>query len=95
MGMNCRNCGCIIRFDGNITSKSGKLIPLEYDGKPHKCPNNPFNKKKEFKYGMDFNKENGFEKFGNFILPTIDFCIHCKLYKGLLTTSNGDILCLN
>lgn len=38
----CRfNCGAAIHFDKKIVSGSGKLIPLEFDGNKHNCPNNP------------------------------------------------------
>ena len=92
--MNCNNnCGIDLHFDPNVKSKSGKCIPLEYDGKPHNCPMNPYRKKQHHAYlGISYDGLNGFLKFGNFILPKFDFCNRCGIYKGLLNTNTGDMV---
>jgi len=42
-----RGCGAIIYFDDKFVASTGKKIPLEKaTGKPHDCPLNPFNQKK-------------------------------------------------
>lgn len=48
----CNNhCGTEIYFSDQHVSKSGKKIPLEVKTQqPHKCPNNPYNKKEEQKH---------------------------------------------
>ena len=91
--MNCRSCGIEIHFDPTKKSKSGKFIPLEFNGAPHQCPNSKYVKpQKAWKYGFDFSEEEGFIRMGNFILHKWDFC-KCGLYKGLLPTENGGLLC--
>lgn len=43
--VSCRDCGDEIYFDDNHLSKNGKKVPLgKEDGKPHQCPNRPFNR---------------------------------------------------
>lgn len=95
MGLNkCRyECGTEVQFDPAKVSKSGKMIPLEGDGSPHNCPNNPFLKQqKGFKYGFTMSKENGYITIGNMIFMKWEFCPKCHIYKGLLTTSNGGMV---
>ena len=36
--VNCNGCGKPIKFDGEVRSRSGKMIPLEPNGEYHKCP---------------------------------------------------------
>lgn len=85
------NCGTEIHFDPNIRSKSGKCVPLEDNGKPHMCSKSQFYKKNQLNNRVSFDYDNGFLTFGNFILPKIDFC-KCGLYKGLLSTSKGEMV---
>jgi hypothetical protein len=92
MGMNCHGCGVDIHFQGDIVSKSGKCIPLEFNNAPHNCPASTWAKKKEFKYGAEFTEADGFYAFGNVILHRADFCESCGLYKGLLLKSNGHMV---
>lgn len=52
--MMCNNnCGQELFWDETKLSKKGKMIPLESDGRPHQCPNNPYKKKKQFIQGVD------------------------------------------
>lgn len=37
----CYHCGNELTWDDAIRSASGKKIPLETDGTPHRCPNRP------------------------------------------------------
>lgn len=86
------NCGTELHFDPNVKSKSGKSVPLEFDGRPHNCPMNPYRKKQHHSYlGVAYDGLNGFLKFGNFIIQKRDFC-KCGIYKGLLHTDSGGML---
>jgi hypothetical protein len=40
------NCGAKITFSDNVTSKSGRKIPLQENGLPHDCPYSSYNKAK-------------------------------------------------
>jgi len=43
-----RGCGTVIYFDDASKTSTGKKIPLERaTGKPHNCPNNPYNNKNQ------------------------------------------------
>lgn len=89
---NCNNnCGTEIHFDPNIKSKSGKCIPLEFNGKPHMCAKSKFYKKSELNNRVSYDESNGFFVYGNFILHYSDFC-KCGLYKGLLHTDSGNMV---
>jgi hypothetical protein len=35
----CYYCGTELTWDDSVKSASGKKIPLEMDGNPHRCPN--------------------------------------------------------
>jgi hypothetical protein len=37
----CYGCGTELTWDDTVKSASGKKIPLETDGSPHRCPNRP------------------------------------------------------
>lgn len=37
----CYHCGNELTWDDAIRSASGKKIPLEAEGSPHRCPNRP------------------------------------------------------
>lgn len=87
------NCGVELHFDSSFLSKSGKMIPLEGDNRPHNCPNNPYRKRSTHTAnGISFDEINGFLRFGNFILRKNDFCEKCRIYKGLLSIENGGML---
>ncbi|HKU50616.1 MAG TPA: hypothetical protein VJP79_11740 [Nitrososphaera sp.] len=38
MTFNCHGCNSPIKFDNNVKSASGKVIPLNPDGSHHECP---------------------------------------------------------
>jgi len=86
----CRNgCGIEIQFDPTKKSASGKMIPLEYDGNPHKCPNSKYySKPTKVSYGFEFSAKNGFATVGDFIVWRNHFC-KCGIYNGPLVTGSG------
>lgn len=44
----CRKgCGGRLKFDKNVHSPSGKLVPLNLDGSKHECPLDPYNGKEK------------------------------------------------
>lgn len=76
MGINCRNCGVEIHFDHEKKSKTGKFIPLEYNGSPHQCPMALSSTKKKFIHNpSDSNNPND----PNYVASTP--CMACAYYN--------------
>jgi hypothetical protein len=75
MVMLCRNgCGVEIHFDPTKVSKNGKIIPLEYDGNPHRCPNFTYSKKKITNSSDSSNRSDP-----NYVAQ--EPCMACKYYN--------------
>lgn len=89
-----RNCGIEIQFDNTKVSRSGKKIPLEMDGTPHKCPMSDYGRKKSrhAALGVTFDEDNGFTPIGQFIISNDDYCKYCGLYTGPLVYSSGNMI---
>ena len=75
MGLICfRNCGTEIMFDeAKVSKKSGKKIPLELDGTPHRCPNSTYKRKESNTGFLELTERTGFKQYGNFIVRASEY----------------------